>query len=79
VGETLEVEQGNGDVAVMRDHDKPRGRIAGEPEPQTFPESAFSTAPTVLTPNQRHRLREIQAAADRDPQAYMEACRRRAR
>lgn len=74
MGDILELE--HGELAVAKRPLRRRARTSGEREPQTFYESALSTAPTVLTPEEQHKLRKIQADADRDPQAYMEACRR---
>ncbi len=80
MGDTIEVEQGHNEAERMREHhDQPRVRLSGERKPQTSHKPGFSTAPTVLTPEQLRQLRQIQAAADSNPQAYMEACRRRAR
>ena len=76
VGDILELE--HGELAVAESPPRRRAGSSGEREPQTFYESALSTVPTVLTPEQERQLRKIQADADRDPHAYMEACRRRA-
>jgi hypothetical protein len=77
VGDTLELE--HGELAVAKQPLRRRARIASEREAQTFYESALSTAPTILTPEEQRELRKIQADADRDPHAYVEACRRRTR
>ncbi len=57
-------------------------RIAGlKPlrEPGKFLEASKSSAPTVLSSAETSRMWEIQHAAERDPAAFMEACRAKAR
>jgi hypothetical protein len=48
-------------------------------EPLTFFEASRSDAPMVLSESETARMWEIQRAAERDPKAYMEACRAKAR
>ena len=49
----------------------------GEAEPLTFFEA--SEGPTVLSAVEAERMWAIQRDADTDPEAYMEACRAKAR
>jgi hypothetical protein len=74
VGDTLELEQGG--LAMAKRPAEGHARLSGESEPQALYESALSAGPSVLTLEELRQLRKIQAEADRDPQAYMEACRR---
>jgi hypothetical protein len=74
VDDTLELEQGG--IAVAQRPAKRHATPLEEGEPQTFHELALSRAPSVITPKELRQMRKIQAEADRDPQAYMEACRR---
>lgn len=78
--EVLEVESAK--VAVMdrppraqRDHQSPQPSS----EPATFFEASRSQSPTMLSAPETERMHEIQRSAERDPQAYMEACRAEAR
>jgi hypothetical protein len=48
-------------------------------EPLTFFESSRSDAPMMLSGAETARMWEIQQLAERDPKAYMEACRAKAR
>jgi hypothetical protein len=52
-----------------------RRRKARPQEPATFYEASRSVSPTILSPAEVTRRQEIQRIAERDPEAYMEACR----
>jgi hypothetical protein len=77
LGDTFESEHG-GLAVVERPHTR-HAKASGKDEPETFYESAMSKSPTILTPTEQRQLSMIQAEADSDPRAYLEACRRRAR
>jgi hypothetical protein len=48
-------------------------------EPPELLESSKSDLPTILSAAETKRMWEIQEAAERDPAAYIEACRAKAR
>jgi hypothetical protein len=61
---------------------EPAVRITGvkqSREPRTFFEASRSNAPMELSSSETRRMQKIQRAAEDDPQAYMEACRAKAR
>lgn len=55
--------------------DRTQHRRAKPQEPATFYEASRSASPTILSPAEVTRRVEIQRYVERDPEAFMEACR----